>query len=66
MLSERVLKELGLLLMILRKATIGAGGQSELYNYPGLFTSRDYGSDEEGACEGVVTYVEQAAMKLMP
>ena len=33
---------------------------------PGLFTSRDYSSDKEAACEGVVLYVEQAATKSMP
>ncbi len=34
--------------------------------YPGLFTGRGYGSGKEAACEGVVFYVEQAAMKPMP
>ena len=33
---------------------------------PGLVTGRDYGSDKEAACEGVVLYVEQAATKSMP
>jgi len=27
---------------------------------------RDYGGDEEAACEGVAVYVEQAAKKSMP
>ena len=31
-----------------------------------LFTGWGYGSDEEAACEGVVIYVDQAAMKSMP
>ena len=35
-------------------------------NHPGLFTDRGYGSDKVAACEGVVFYVEQAAMKSMP
>jgi len=32
---------------------------------PGSLTSRDYSSDDEATCEGVVNYVEQAVKKSM-